>query len=382
VRIVIAGGGTAGHIVPSIAVADRLREGGASVEFVGSPDGPEASIVPAAGYRFHAVAATPFRREVSVRSAAAPFVALRSVITSRPIVRDAAAVLGMGGYASIASVVAARTERVPTILHEQNAIPGLANRLLGRLATAMALTFEDSRARFPRGLRMEVTGLPLRREIRGVAARREELAAEARRTLDLEPERTTVLVTGGSQGALHVDQTVADAISLLADRSDLQLVVLTGAAHEPVVAAAVNRGMELIVRTVPFLERMELVLAVADLAVARAGANTIHELAACSIPSILVPYPHATDDHQEANAREMERAGAADVYRDRDLTPEGLARRILSLVADRERRTVMAKAGAAWAKPDADERVAELVRDVAGPPRSSPDERGRRKGRP
>jgi UDP-N-acetylglucosamine--N-acetylmuramyl-(pentapeptide) pyrophosphoryl-undecaprenol N-acetylglucosamine transferase len=229
---------------------------------------------------------------------------------------------------------------------------------------------------------MEVTGLPLRREIRGVAARREELAAEARRTLDLEPERTTVLVTGGSQGALHVDQTVADAISLLADRSDLQLVVLTGAAHEPVVAAAVNRGMELIVRTVPFLERMELVLAVADLAVARAGANTIHELAACSIPSILVPYPHATDDHQEANAREMERAGAADVYRDRDLTPEGLARRILSLVADRERRTVMAKAGAAWAKPDADERVAELVRDVAGPPRSSPDERGRRKGRP
>jgi UDP-N-acetylglucosamine--N-acetylmuramyl-(pentapeptide) pyrophosphoryl-undecaprenol N-acetylglucosamine transferase len=364
VRIVIAGGGTAGHIVPSIAVADRLREGGASVEYVGSPDGQEASLVPAAGYRFHAVAAAPFRREISVRSAAAPFIALRSVAAARPIVRDAAAVLGMGGYASIAPVLAAWSVRVPTILHEQNAIPGLANRLLARLATAMALTFEDSRSRLPRSLRTEVTGLPLRREIRGVTARREELAAEARRAWDLEPERTTVLVTGGSQGALHVDQTVAGAIPLLAGRSDLQLVVLTGAAHEQVVATAVNEEMALIVRTVPFLDRMELALAVADLAIARAGANTIHELAACSIPSILVPYPHATDDHQEANARELECAGAADVYRERDLTPDGLARRILALVADRERRTVMAKEGVAWAKPDADERVAELVRDV------------------
>jgi UDP-N-acetylglucosamine--N-acetylmuramyl-(pentapeptide) pyrophosphoryl-undecaprenol N-acetylglucosamine transferase len=278
----------------------------------------------------------------------------------------------MGGYASIGAVVAARSVRVPTIVHEQNAIPGLANRLLARLTTAMALTFEDSRTRFPRSLRMEVTGLPLRRQIREVAVRRDELAAEAFGTWNLDPERTTVLVTGGSQGALHVDETVAEAIPLLAGRSDLQLVVLTGAAHEPVVATAANGEMDLIVRTMAFLERMELALAVADLAVARAGANTIHELAACSIPAILVPYPHATDAHQEANAGELVRAGAADVYRDRDLTPDGLARRILSLVGDRERRTVMAKAGAAWAKPDADERVAELVRDVARPSESGP----------
>ena len=112
---------------------------------------------------------------------------------------------------------------------------------------------------------------------------------------------------------------------------------------------------------------MELALAVADVAVARAGANTIHELAACAIPSILVPYPHATDDHQTANAKELERAGAAEVYLDRDLTTEGLARRVLALVGEGERRTVMAKAGAAWAKPDADERVADLVREVARP---------------
>jgi UDP-N-acetylglucosamine--N-acetylmuramyl-(pentapeptide) pyrophosphoryl-undecaprenol N-acetylglucosamine transferase len=292
-------------------------------------------------------------------------VAIRSVATCRPIVRDAAAVLGMGGYASIAPVVAARTVRVPAVLHEQNAIPGIANRLLARLATATALTFESSRGRFPRSLRTEVTGIPIRGQILEVATRREELAGEAQRVLHLEPGRTTVLVTGGSQGALHVDRAVAEAIPLLAARADLQLLVLTGRAHEQIVAAAANSEMELIVRTVPFLERMELALAVADLAVARAGANTIHELAVCAIPSILVPYPHATDDHQEANAREMEHTGAVDVYLDRELTPEGLARRILSVAADAERRAVMGKAAAAWAKPDADERVAELVRQVA-----------------
>jgi UDP-N-acetylglucosamine--N-acetylmuramyl-(pentapeptide) pyrophosphoryl-undecaprenol N-acetylglucosamine transferase len=365
-KIVIAGGGTAGHVFPSIAVADRLRARGASVEFVGSPAGQESSLVPAAGYPFHAVAAIPFRREISLRSAAAPFVALRSVATCRPIVADAATVVGMGGYASIAPVVAARSKKVPVVLHEQNAIPGLANRLLARVASAMALTFEDSRARLPSGLRAEVTGTPVRREILDVPSLRDELADEARSVLDLEPGRITVLVTGGSQGALHIDRTVADAIPVLSGRADIQLLVLTGAAHEHVVRVPSTSDRKLLVRPVPFLARMELALAVADLAVARAGANTIHELAVCGIPSILVPYPHATEGHQEANARELERAGAAEMYLDRDLTPEGLARRILALADDEDRRAAMAKHAAGWAKPDADERVAELVWEVAG----------------
>lgn len=363
-RIVIAAGGTAGHISPSIAVAHRLRDGGASVEFVGSPTGQEASLVPAAGYRFHAVRAAPFRRELSVRSAAAPFVALRSVATSRPIVRGAAAVLGMGGYAGIAPVVAAWSVQVPTVLHEQNAVPGLANRLLARVATAMALTFETSRTRLPRSLRTQVTGLPLRREILRVVSDREALIEEARRVLDLRSGRTTVLVTGGSQGALHLDRTIAGAIPLLAARADLQLLVLTGAAHGSVVPDTPGGDRELLVRTLPYLDRMELALAIADLAVARAGATTIHELATCAIPSILAPYPHATDDHQRANATELVGAGAAEISLDRELTPEGLASRIVALVDDADRRRAMAEAAAAWAKPDADERVADLVREV------------------
>lgn len=364
-RIVIAGGGTAGHVSPSLAVADRLRAAGASVEFMGSPGGQEATLVPAAGYRFHAVAAEPFRRELSARTLAAPFVALRSVAASRSVVRGAGAVLGMGGYASVPAVLAARTSSIPAVIHEQNAVPGLANRVLSRAAAAAAISFEDSRGRFPAGLRVELTGTPVRHEIGRVPEAREALRREAAAALGLEEGRTTVLVTGGSLGALHVDRVVAATFPLLASHDDLQLLVLTGPAHEAVVTDAAARPMGLLVRVYPFLDRMELALAAADLAVSRAGANTIHELALCGIPSILIPYPHATAQHQEANARELERVGAAEVYLDRDLTPEGFARRIVALAGDERRIIRMRERAMSWAKPDADRRVAELVMEVA-----------------
>ena len=152
---------------------------------------------------------------------------------------------------------------------------------------------------------------------------------------------------------------------MLAGRADLQLLVLAGATKETVVADAAGLDMDLLVRVLPYLDRMELALAVADVAVARAGANTVHELAACAVPSILVPYPHATDDHQLENARELEIAGAAEIFLDQELTPRGLADRISALVDDADRRAAMSSAAAGWATPDADERVAALVRSVA-----------------
>ena len=154
-------------------------------------------------------------------------------------------------------------------------------------------------------------------------------------------------MTGGSQGALHVDRTIAGAIPLLAGRADLQMLVLTGAGKESVVTDAAEVEMDLIVRALPTLDRMELALAVADVAVARAGANTIHELAVCGIPSILVPYPHATDDHQLANATELRDAGAAQIVLDQELSAEDLARRIETLVDDTDLRSAMGTAAAA-----------------------------------
>jgi UDP-N-acetylglucosamine--N-acetylmuramyl-(pentapeptide) pyrophosphoryl-undecaprenol N-acetylglucosamine transferase len=251
------------------------------------------------------------------------------------------------------------------VLHEQNAIPGLANRVLSRLARSVGVSFADAAARLPTSVAVSVTGNPVRVRVREVPAGRAALSAEAWGVLDLEPQRSTVVVFGGSQGALHVDETVAAALDVLRDRDDLQLLVLAGREKVGVVAEAASRPMALRVRVLPFLDRMELAYAVADLAVARAGATSIAEMAVCGIPAILIPYPHATEDHQTANARELEKAGAAEVYMDAELSSDGLARRILDLMDDDGRRRSMAARAAAWAKPDADVRLADLVMEAA-----------------
>jgi UDP-N-acetylglucosamine--N-acetylmuramyl-(pentapeptide) pyrophosphoryl-undecaprenol N-acetylglucosamine transferase len=369
VNVVIAGGGTAGHVFPALALADRLSQDGDAVTFVGSPDGQEATRVPAAGYPFHAVAASPVKREFSVATVGAPIVAMRSAKACRPLVRDADVVVGVGGYVSVPAVLAARLARRPIVLHEQNAIPSLANRSLARLATAIGVSFGRSRVAFPARARVELTGNPVREMIGRVPANRSALAAEAWETLDLLPDRSTVVVLGGSQGALSLDRSVAAMLEAtpIRDRDDVQLLVLTGPSHGAVVSEVAAGSMALRVRVVPFLDRMDLALAIADLAVARAGAGHIAELTACGVPSILVPYPHATGNHQEANARELVGVGAASLYLDEDLSGPGLSMRILGLIDDGARREAMAKASASWGRPDADRRLAALVREVAGP---------------
>ena len=365
-KVVIAGGGTAGHVFPAVALADRLvADHGAVVAFIGSSSGQEATLVPGAGYVFHGIAAAPLRREVSVASAKAPFVAAGSIASCRPIVTGADAVVGMGGYASIPAVLAARRAHVPVVLHEQNAVPGLANRVLARVARSVGVSFADAAARFPKRVAVAVTGNPVRARVRSVPSTRAALAGEAWEALDLDPDRLTVVVFGGSQGALHVDQTIAGAIEGLADRSDLQLLVLAGRDKLDVVDRAGSATMPLRVRALAYLDRMELAYAVADLAVARAGATSIAEMSVCGIPSILIPYPHATEDHQTANARALVGAGAAELYPDVDLSAEGMARRILALVDDDARRIGMGERARAWSTPDADERLAALVLEAA-----------------
>ncbi len=364
-RIVIAGGGTAGHVFPAIALAQQLEEDGHEVNVLGTAAGLEARLVPEAGLRFTPIHAAPLSRRPSVATLRAPVVALRSVRECRPHVAAADVVVGMGGYVSAPPVLAARRAGRPVILHEQNAVPGLANRMLARRARAVALSFEDAAGRMPRGVRTVLTGNPVRGRILEVPAHRDRLRKEAADQLDLEEGRITTLVFGGSQGALHVNRTIAGSIDDLRDRGDLQLVIITGLAHVDVVAGAARQAMPLRVRVVPFLDRMELAYAAADAVVARAGATTIAELAVCGLASILIPYPHATAGHQEANARELERAGAAEVLMDADLRADDLASRILRLADGDARRRAMATAASTWAIPDAAARLAALVTDAA-----------------
>jgi len=362
VNVVIAAGGTGGHVFPALSLADVLvRDHGAHVRFIGSPDGQEATHIPAAGYRFDAVKAAPFVREVSMRAAKAPVIAVRSVFECASLVRGADVAVGTGGYVSVAPMLAARRAHLPIVLHEPNAIPGLANRLLARSATSVAIAFEDARSRIPGGARIEMIGYPVRTTILDVPTHRAALAEEARSLLGLELERRTVMVTGGSQGAVHLDQVVAAALPLFAERGDLQLLIVTGPGRESELAGAAERAGAARVVVVPFLDRMELGYAAADLVVARSGATTISELAVCGLPSILVPYPHATEDHQDANARELVRVGAAVLVPDVELTPDVFATTLLALVDDAGMLASMAERASGWAKPDAADRFASLV---------------------
>jgi UDP-N-acetylglucosamine--N-acetylmuramyl-(pentapeptide) pyrophosphoryl-undecaprenol N-acetylglucosamine transferase len=366
VKVTIAGGGTAGHVFNGLALADRLRvDHDAEVGFIGSPDGQEAGLIPAAGYPFHPVRARKMTRELSWRTASAPLVAVRSMRECRPLVATSDVVVGMGGYVSAPAVLAARRAGIPIVLHEQNAIPGLANRLLARVAAAAGLTFTDAASRLPRGLRTVVTGNPVRDRIRAVPENRSALIAEAMEVFDLDPDRRTVIVFGGSQGARRLDEAVALMLPVLRDRSDLQLLVSTGPAHVRILQEAVEVRAPLRVRAYGSIDRMDLAYAAAALAVARAGANSISELTVCGVPTILVPYPHAAANHQEANARELVRAGAAEMMLDASLDPGVLAARIGSALDDERRLAAMRTAARGWAKPDADRRLADLVAQVA-----------------
>jgi UDP-N-acetylglucosamine--N-acetylmuramyl-(pentapeptide) pyrophosphoryl-undecaprenol N-acetylglucosamine transferase len=364
-RIVVAGGGTAGHVYPGLALAKALGERGWTISFVGTDRGVEATLVPAAGFEFHAVAARPVRRELSLATLRAPVVALASVRDSRELVRGAAVVVGMGGYVSVPSVLAARRERIPVVLHEQNAVPGLANRVLSLVSRTVGLSFADSARRFPRRVRTEITGNPVREEILRVPGDRELLVKEARTELDLDEGRRTILIFGGSQGAVHVDRAAVEACRLLADRSDIQVVVITGPAHLDAVRREWREhdgGIE--VRLIPYLQRMDLAYACADLVVARAGATTVAELTVCGLPSLLIPYPYATARHQEANARAVQRAGAASVLMDDQLSGRSLADRVVSLIDHDERLQAMADRSLAFGRPDASARLADLVTEA------------------
>jgi UDP-N-acetylglucosamine--N-acetylmuramyl-(pentapeptide) pyrophosphoryl-undecaprenol N-acetylglucosamine transferase len=366
VRVLIAGGGTAGHVFPALAVAHALvRDHDAEVRFAGTPDGQEARLVPAEGFEFEPVEAAPFARKVSVRSATAPLVALRSMRRARPLVEDADVVLGMGGYASVPVGVAAIRARRPLVLHEQNAVPGLANRLLARPARAFALSFAEAARYLPRRVRSVLTGDPVRAAIAAVPQGRTELAQEALEELDLEPDRRTVVVFGGSLGARRINRAAAEAFRELGDRDDVQFLILTGPAHLELVRGAIPPGIRPRVRALAFLERMELAYALADLVVCRAGANSVAELAVCGLPSVLVPYPYATARHQDANARALQRAGAAAVVLDEALTGPLLASRIRELLGDAGRLRQMGERASAWGRPDAAGALARVVAEAA-----------------
>jgi len=354
VRVMIAAGGTGGHVFPALVVAEALAARGARVEWVGTARGLEARLVPEAGLPLHTLPVRALRGRGAAAWLGAPFALARPLAAALALVRRLRphVVLGMGGYAAGPAGLAAWLVRRPLVVHEQNAVPGLTNRLLAPLARRVLAGFPDA---FPPGPRVEVTGNPVRADIAALPP------PEARWAGRSGPPR--LLVLGGSQGARALNEALPAALARLAPGERPEVRHQAGArAAEAVRAAYARAGVA--AEVTAFVEDMAEAYGWADLAVARAGALTVAELAAAGLGALLVPYPHAVDDHQRANARWLERAGAAEVVRE-PLDPDALAGRLRALLAGRAGLLARAQAARRLARPDAAARVAEACLEVA-----------------
>ena len=343
-----------------MTVAGRLAAGGHEVAFVGTPDGLEARLVAEAGITFFGVPARGFDRSRPATLVTSSALLVGSLLRARRLIRSwrPDVVFGFGGYVSLPVGFAALTRRVPLVLHEQNSVPGLANRVLSRWADRVGVTYEGSIAHLAHAERAIVTGNPVRASVL------EADRARGRLALGIDADATMLLVFGGSRGARHLNDTFAAMAPRLAAVPSLQVVHVAGRIEAASVAerAAAALG-EVAGRydVADYIDDMGDAIAAADLIVARAGATSIAEITAIGRASILVPYPYATDDHQTLNARAVAEAGGAIVFDDKDIEHPAFADAVIGLLEDDVRRAEMARAAASLGRRDADERVAALA---------------------
>jgi UDP-N-acetylglucosamine--N-acetylmuramyl-(pentapeptide) pyrophosphoryl-undecaprenol N-acetylglucosamine transferase len=343
-RLLLAAGGTGGHLFPGIAVAEAAqRETGAEVLFVGATSGLEKEVIPRLGFPLRLIPAQQLRGRNWVGMVRAWWAAFRALGVAWRVVRDFApdVIFSIGGYASGPTVLAGRVMRVPCVLLEPNAIPGLTNRLLGRIATKICVGFPRTATFFP-ARKVVCTGSPVR-------------WPDASASSDGKPQSApfVLFILGGSAGARRLNQTLPAALALLRkEEKEISILHQTGRAEQAEVAASYER-LRVRAEVVAFIDNMREAYTAADLVVCRAGAMTIAELTVLGKPSILVPYPYAADDHQRANAEILVQGGAAQMVLDAELTPERMCEEIRSLLFDRSRLAAMSRAAAALGKPDA-----------------------------
>jgi len=357
----IAGGGTAGHLLPGLAVGRALVAAGhqpSSIHFVGSERGLETTVVPEAGFTLTALPGRGIQRRLTLENVSAVFGLLRAVFSSIGLVRRRRprVVLIVGGYASVSCLVAAVIWRVPIVVAEQNAVAGAVNRLAGRFAKVCAVTFPGTD--LPRSI---VTGNPVRAEV--LAVDRQHDRESARIALGIPLDRVLIAVVAGSLGARSVNGAVREALGSWVERGDLAIRHVIGRRDWEVMKdspiALPTDG--LLYETVEYEQRMDLVYAAADLLIGRAGGTTVAELAEVGLPGVLVPLPGAPRDHQTANAAALVGSGAAILIPNGELDGERLVREINPLLDDPARLHAMAESASRLAMPDAAVRVAELM---------------------
>lgn len=355
--IVLAGGGTGGHVYPALAIGDVLRSRGHRVLYYGDPDRLEGRVAPERGYEFRAVHAVQFPRAGLVGKVKFAWGLLRSTLATRSVLAGDGvdAVLGVGGYISAPPVLAAWLLGKGRAIHEANVVPGLANKLCARVAQAVLLTYEATRNRLPGAAPRTVVGVPVNHKV--LAGER----AEALARYGLDGSQPIVVFVGGSLGAQRLNE-LAMACARRPERA-FQVVHITG----PKYHAEVLKGLG----TVPdgvcvrdYEDRMGLAYAVADLVVCRAGSSTLAELCAVGKPSLLIPSPNVTENHQEENARGLERAGAAQVLVEQGWDEAAAAAVVEGLMSDNAGLKRMGEAARSQARLDAAEQAANVVESL------------------
>jgi UDP-N-acetylglucosamine--N-acetylmuramyl-(pentapeptide) pyrophosphoryl-undecaprenol N-acetylglucosamine transferase len=360
-RIVIAGGGTGGHLYPGLALADTFRAIRPETEivFIGTKQGLEARVVPESGYQLVFIPVRGLLRKITLQNLLFPFRLAISILKCLRFFRQFRPhlMIGTGGFTSGPALMAAKIMRIPRVIEEQNSYPGVANRRVGQKVDAVFLTFENAKKYFTGQKNIFVYGNPIRSALGGFSRR------ESCRYFGLDERKKTVLIFGGSQGAKRLNEIVHDALSDLLKLQSVQVIWIVGPSwfehwKNSKIAAAKN------LKILPYVEAMGKAFAVTDLAVCRAGATTISELVTCGIPAIYVPFPFATGDHQTANAKAVVEVGGGELIHQKELTAEVLLERLKPLILDDTKLGEMSRAAKKLSMQDAAERIAKKCLEI------------------
>lgn len=363
-RYLITGGGTGGHVNPGLAIAYEIqkRDPDAKILFVGTERGLESKLVPRAGFNIEYIDVRGFRRKLSLDTVKTVYRLLVSFGRINKILRSFKpdVVIGTGGYVCGPVVFRAALKKIPTLIHEQNAYPGVTNKILSRFVDTVAISFEESRPKFNGKNKIVMTGNPVRSEL--FTYNRDA----AREKLGILNKKPLVVIFGGSLGAETLNQCVVNMLNASKGNLNFNLIYGTGMKHFDRVMSGITVDLPPEFRVEPYLYNMDEVLAAADMVVSRSGAITLGELGALGIPSILIPSPYVAENHQEHNARAFERRGAAVVILESQLDHEILLGQIQVLIQNRDLRLKMANDAKKLGIRDAAESIYGLILEITG----------------
>ncbi|MBS7527539.1 undecaprenyldiphospho-muramoylpentapeptide beta-N-acetylglucosaminyltransferase [Fusibacter paucivorans] len=341
-RVIITGGGTGGHIYPAVAIAERLKQDDPGIEllYVGAKHGLEKEIVPAKGIAFKTVDVAPLNRKLSVKTLGALGQTIKGIFQSRQLIKTFKpdVIIGTGGYVTGPVVLAGAMMGIPSAIHEQNAFPGMANKLLSRVVDVVMLTFEEARTQFPVKDKLVYTGLPIREAFFNTDR------YEARKKLGIETDEIMILTVGGSNGAQKLNEMMMGVYAVLKPYHQLKCFHVSGNRYFERLKTGLEDGTYDVCEhfeLMNFLEDMPTYLAAADIVISRAGASTITEIIATRTPSIIIPSPNVANDHQFHNAKVLDKNGMGLIVRERDLTVSLMAETIKDFIANPEKLNKM-----------------------------------------